>query len=178
MRNQKINALLGLFVLAICFAGLITVGWFLQTPNAFKKISALRMGAEYLGTDGVLLQTKRNNCGPTALKMIFDYYNIPTSLDEIETNVGLTEKGTSMLALKKMAELKGLNAEGWRLTLEDFLTKQFPMLLFVHNDHYIVADSVRNGEIFIRDPALGRLRMNKKTLPSIWNGETLIFKKK
>jgi len=175
INRQKIAALIVLVAIILFCIGLVLLGIFLQTPNAVRKISAFRMGAEYLGTDGVLLQTKRNNCGPTALKMIFDYYHIPALLDEIETQVGLTEQGTSMLALKEMAELKGLKAEGWRLTLEDFLKQQFPILLFVHDDHYIVVDSVCHGEVFIRDPAIGRLKMNTKKLPSIWNGETLIF---
>lgn len=175
INRQKITALIVLVTIILFCIGLVLLGIFLQTPNAVRKISAFRMGAEYLGTDGVLLQTKRNHCGPTALKMIFDYYHIPALLDEIETQVGLTEQGTSMLALKEMAELKGLKAEGWRLTLEDFLKQQFPVLLFVHGDHYVIADSVKNNEVFIRDPAIGRLKMNTKKLPSIWNGETLIF---
>mgnify|MGYP001562286475 len=177
MKREKIIASFVLFCLLFCFSGLLTLGWFLQTTNASKKISAFMMGAEYIGNQNVVLQKKRNDCGPSALKMIFDYYNISLSLDEIEKELGLTEKGTSMLALKEMAEVKGLKAEGWRLTLDDFLNRQFPLILFVHNDHYIVADSVNNNEVFIRDPSIGRLKMKKNKLKNIWNGETLIFNK-
>lgn len=164
-----------LFNLITFVCGVIVFGWFLQTPNASKKISAFKMGAEYLDNKGVVLQTKYNNCGPSALKMIFDYYKIASTLEEIDNNVGLTKKGSSMLALKEMAELKGLKAEGWKLTLDDFMKRQFPVLLFVHENHYIIADSVGDNEVFIRDPAIGRLKMNKNKLTSIWNGEAIIF---
>lgn len=175
INKQKIIASSALIVIVLFFIGLVSFGIFLQTPDSFQKLSAFSMGAEYLGRDGVTLQTKQNNCGPAALKMIFDRYNISVTIDEIDQNIALTEKGSSMLALKEMAELKGLKAEGWKLTLEDFLTQQFPVLLFVHNNHFIVVDSVSNNEIFVRDPAIGRLKINKKKLQNIWNGETLIL---
>ena len=77
------------------------------------------MGAEYIGNQNVVLQ-KNEMIVAKCAKNDFDYYNISLSLDEIEKELGLTEKGTSMLALKEMAEVKGLKAEGWRLTLDDF----------------------------------------------------------
>jgi len=178
MKRRKLIALLGLIGILVCVTGFIVVVLFLQTPNADKKIAAWFMHADYLGNEGVILQTKRNNCGPSALKMVFDHYHVSSTLQEIEEKVGLSEKGSSMLALKEMAELKGLKAEGWRLTLEDFLKRQFPLLLFIHNDHYVIADSVRNNEVFIRDPAIGRLKMDKNKLTNIWSGETLIISRK
>jgi ABC-type bacteriocin/lantibiotic exporter with double-glycine peptidase domain len=178
MNKQKFIALFVIFILIVCLSCLIWFGIFLHTPNASQKISAFMMGAEYLGSEGVLLQTKQNDCGPTALKMIFEKYRILLSLEEIEKGVGLTQKGSTMLALKEMAEIKGLKSEGRKLTLDEFLKQQFPVLLFVHNDHYVVVDSVKNREIFIRDPAIGRIKMEKSKLVDIWNGETLIFRMK
>jgi predicted double-glycine peptidase len=178
MKRRKLIALLGLTSILVCVAGFIVVVLFLQTPNADKKIAAWFMHADYLGNEGVVLQTKRNNCGPSALKMIFNHYQVPYSLQEIDEKVGLTEIGSSMLALKEMAELKGLKAEGWRLTLEDFLRSAFPSILFVNKDHFVVADSISSdGDIYLRDPAMGRLRIAKQKLYKIWDGETLIFKK-
>ena len=134
------------------------------------------MGGEYIGGEGVVLQDKHNNCGPAALKMVFDRYGIPSTLSEIEERIGLSDKGSSMLALKEMAELKGLSAEGWRYTLEDFVRVLKPVIIFLHKDHFAVVDSVTaEGSIILRDPALGRIKMQKEKLGRIWNGETLVF---
>jgi uncharacterized protein len=141
-----------------------------------KRISIQGIGANLNDEKNVIFQTKENNCGPVALKMIFDHYKIPATLVEIENKVGLNNRGTSMLALKEMADLKGLHAEGWRLSLEDFLKTTFPVILFVNEDHYIVADSVVSDTLFFRDPALGKLRLRINKLPEKWNGETLVFK--
>jgi ABC-type bacteriocin/lantibiotic exporter with double-glycine peptidase domain len=177
MKWRKLIAIAGLSSLLAGVVCVLMFAWFLQTPHANKKFSAWLMHADYLGSDDVVLQTKRNTCGLSALKMVFDHYHIACSLLELEYGVHLSKEGSSMLALKEMAELKGLQAEGWRLTLDDLLTKPFPAILFVYGDHYIVIDSAHGDEVFIRDPAIGSLKFEKQKLLKIWSGETLILKK-
>jgi ABC-type bacteriocin/lantibiotic exporter with double-glycine peptidase domain len=138
---------------------------------------ARHMGGIYLGNHGVRFQTGINNCGPTSLQMIFDYYRIPSTVQEIEQTIGMNEKGSTMLALKEMSELKGLHAEGWRLTPHDFSNIMFPALLYIHDDHFVVADSIWNDNVFVRDPAIGRLEIPKGKLTQIWKGEILLFKR-
>ena len=115
------------------------------------------------------------NCGPIALKMILDNYNIPSTLNEIENKMELKKSGTSMLSLKQYAEDKGLHADGWRLTLMDLVKATFPVILFVNGNHYVVADSVFQDTIFLRDPTLGRYKIPTSSLSRIWKGETLVF---
>jgi len=122
-------------------------------------------------------QLNENNCGPATLKMIFDYYQIPSTLNEIESHIPSSKTGTSMLALKEMSEWKGLHAEGWRLTTEDLIKANFPVILFVNGNHFVVADSVLSDTLYFRDPVFGKLNMRINKLLEKWNGETLIFKK-
>jgi ABC-type bacteriocin/lantibiotic exporter with double-glycine peptidase domain len=176
MKRKKIIAAIGLAVLLSSYGGLMFLSRVIQTKSTGKIIIAWMMDAEYIGNEGVVTQTKFNNCGPSALKMILDYYHIPSSLEEIEQGVKLSHKGSSMLALKEMAELKGLKAEGWNLTLEDFLKSSFPAVLFVNGNHFIVADSVLSDTLYLRDPSLGKIGLRVSNLPHIWKGETLVFK--
>ncbi|MFA6542150.1 MAG: cysteine peptidase family C39 domain-containing protein [Bacteroidota bacterium] len=176
MNKIKIIPFIAISGVVVFLCGLFFAGLLLQNPNAGRKFSAWMLGAEFVDTAFVVMQTKDNNCGPSALKMIFDHYRIFSTVEEIEKNAGLNEKGSSMLALKEMAAVKGLHAEGWKLSLDDFANKQFPVLMFVHNDHFVVADSVVNNVVFIRDPAIGRLKIHKSRLVNIWKGETLVFK--
>ncbi len=176
--GRKFIAAAGLTGVLLFAVLILAAATLFSSADGMKRFNAWWMGGEYLGSQGVVLQDKRNNCGPAALKMVFDHYGIPATLEEIERNIGLTEKGSSMLALKEMAELKGLKAEGWRYTLEDFLKAPKPAIVFVHEDHFAVVDSVtENQEIVMRDPALGTLKLAAKRLPRIWNGETLVFGK-
>jgi ABC-type bacteriocin/lantibiotic exporter with double-glycine peptidase domain len=176
-RRRKLLAVAGLGSVLCILALILAMAVMLSSPDGMKRFSAWRIGGEYLGSDGVVLQDKRNNCGPAALKMVFDYYGVPSTVQEIESAVGLTDKGSSMLALKEMAEFKGLKAEGWRYTLEDFLKAPKPVIVFVDGDHFAVADSVTDGkEVVLRDPALGKLKIPVAKLRRIWSGETLVFR--
>ena len=176
--RRKLQSLMGLSVILI-IPPLILVGmsYVASDPEFPQKITASIRRAEFLGQDGVVLQDKRSNCGPAALKMVFDYYQIPSTLREIERHVEMTKQGTSMLALKEMAELKGLHAEGWRYALEDFLKTPMPAIVFVYDDHFAVVDSIASdGAIIMRDPALGKLKIRKETFTRSWSGETLVFR--
>ncbi len=159
-------------------AGIVNSSWIIHPLRINQLPSGWYAGGEYQGREGVLFQTSYNDCGPAALQMIFDHYKISSTVDEIERSVRVTESGTTMLSLKQMAELKGLHAEGWRLTLQDFLNTSFPLLLFVHRDHFVVADSICNDIVFLRDPAIGKVRIRIKELSQIWQGEALVFAQK
>jgi len=170
-----VGSLAAIFLLASLLLGIL---FSLSFHDGIGSYHAWKMGGEFLGKEGVVLQDKPNNCGPAALKMIFDHFEIPARLMEIEQHVDLTHRGSSMLALKEMAELKGLKAEGWRYTLEDFLKAPMPAIVFVHDDHFAVVDSVSiDQQVYVRDPALGKLKIPVKKLPRIWNGETLIIRR-
>ncbi len=172
VHNSNYSRIFGIVVSAI------VIMTFLVFEYVRENFLAWRMGGTYLGNQGVRFQTGISNCGPTSLQMIFDYYRIPSTIQEIEQTIGLNEKGSTMLALKEMSELKGLHAEGWRVTPKDFSNISFPALLFIHDDHYVVADSIWNDNVFVRDPAIGRLRIPKGKLAQIWKGEILLFGRK
>jgi ABC-type bacteriocin/lantibiotic exporter with double-glycine peptidase domain len=175
MTNKKRCIGIAIVVFAVA---IVNSSWIVRPPDLKQHPSGWYAGGEYQGREGVIFQTSYNDCGPAALQMIFEHYKISITLDEIERSVRLTGNGTTMLSLKQMAELKGLHAEGWRLTVNDFLNTSFPLLLFVHNDHFVVADSVCNRIVFLRDPAIGKVEIPTTDLPQIWRGEALVFAQK
>ncbi len=161
------------FVGAFVFVGTVKV---LRGPDDLLKLAAWEMGGEYLGSDGVVLQNKNNNCGPAVLKMILDHHKRMAPLHEIEQSIKPSEEGSSMLALKVVAESRGLHAEAWKLSLADLAKRTFPVIIFVENRHFVVVDSLSDdGFFFVRDPAIGRIKMPQLRLTKIWKGETLVL---
>jgi len=135
-------------------------------------------GYTFMDNEGVVFQKGKSDCGPAALLYVFKHYGIKSTIEQIEAVAGTNEIGTSMLGLKKMAELKGLNAVGWKYTWGDFKSKQLPVIAFVNGNHYVVVDSIiENRELIIIDPTRGRLKMNKQKFKKIWQGETLQIEK-
>jgi ABC-type bacteriocin/lantibiotic exporter with double-glycine peptidase domain len=172
---KRINIiLLGLFILAgIIFFIII----YSRSQKYNNEMSSRWIVNNYSVNKNALNDNSENKCGLIALKMIFDHYKNPSTLIEIESKVVLNEKGTSMYALKQMAEIRGLHADGWWFTLEGLIKTTFPVILFVNGNHYVVADSILNDTLFVRDPTLGRFLFPISELTKIWKGETLIFKK-
>jgi len=131
---------------------------------------------EWLGFDGVVRQTNPNTCGPAAMKMIFDHYEVVSNLEELEKNVALTPEGISMMALKGIAEKYGLRAAGWKFSPEDLPGISFPAIFFVRGNHYIVADSFANATgLYLRDPSCGRMLVRREMLLQLWSGESIVF---
>ena len=125
------------------------------------------------------MQEKSNTCGPAALKMILDVYGKRVALRELEKGSNALDSGWSMQSLKELAEQYGLRAEGWRLNLEALGRSRFPAILFVENRHFVVVDSMDTaGFFFVRDPAIGRMKIQRRALSKIWTGETLVFGEK
>ncbi len=123
-----------------------------------------------------IVESGRNNCGPAALKMIFGAYGIAVTLTEIENAVRSTSEGTSMLSMQQYARSKGLWAQGWKLNLKSLSHASYPVILFVREGHFIVADSLSaDRTLYVRDPAWGTMALKEEALNDIWQGETLVF---
>lgn len=159
----------------LCLA-VVCLTVFVGAFNILSRSLTQSLDSEHLETKNVILQDNANNCGPAALLMVFQHYGITASLRQIERKAQLTEKGSSLLALKEIAEANGLKAEGWWLSAEDLFHTTKPAIVFVFNSHFVVIDStVSNRYIYMRDPARGSIKMHKHQLSQIWTGQTLVL---
>lgn len=175
MRKDTIVTIGIVVFLGIGFALAVTAR--LSDSERGSEYAARERGAMYLGTNGVIMQDKTNTCGPAALKMVLDVYNREIALRDLEKGDGNPRAGWSMQALKEGAEQYGLTATGWRFDLEALSKSRFPMILFIEKKHFAVVDSMdTNGFFFLRDPAIGRMKIGGSALRKIWNGETLVFR--
>ena len=148
----------------------------ISDPTSSYEIAAHERGASYSGTERVVMQDKTNACGPAALKMILDAHGKKAQLAELERGDDTIRSGWSMQSLKEIAERYGLQAEGWRLDLDALCRCRFPVILFVENRHFVVVDGGdTSGFFYVRDPAIGRMKIHRRALAKIWTGETLVF---
>lgn len=155
--------------------GLVTVAVRAIGPTLDRLAWAASIDPTAPGLGQVVRQQKRSDCGPAALKMVFDHYGIAgTTLAELEVATGTGPDGTSMLALKKAAKARGLTGQGLRLPVERLDDIPMPAIAHVHGDHFVVIRSA-GEELVIDDPSLGRLRMSSRTFERSWDGVVLAF---
>ena len=129
----------------------------------------------------------KSMCGPASLKMVFDYYGIEKSEEEIATLAETTEDlGTDDQGIKKAAE--GLDfkveikSEASFEDIQNYLDKKIPVIVNwftrgridyddsqVPDGHYSVVVGLDDEFIYLQDPEIGKLRkIEKSDFMKVW----------
>lgn len=129
----------------------------------------------------------KSMCGPASLKMIFDYYGIEKSEEEIAKMCEVDKKlGTDDKTLKRVAEELGFKVEiKNNSTFEDiqgWLGKKVPVIVNwftrgrgdyddskVADGHYSVVVGLDEEHVYLQDPEIGKLRkVAKDDFMKVW----------
>ena len=123
----------------------------------------------------------KSMCGPAVLKMVFDYYGIEKSEEEIAKLAGTTEDlGTDDEGIKKAAESLGFKVEIKNESsfeeIQEWLNKKTPVVVNwftrgridydesqVPDGHYSVVVGLDKEFIYLQDPEIGKMRQIKKS---------------
>ena len=156
-------------------AGLVTVAARALGPAMDRLAWAAALDPSASAPGEVVRQQRRSDCGPAALKMVLDHWGIQdVTLAELEIATGTGPDGTSLLALKRAAEERGVTSQGLRLPVHRLREIPLPAIAHVHGDHFVVIRST-GDELVIDDPSLGRLRMSSRIFARSWDGVVLSF---
>ncbi|MDN3516978.1 C39 family peptidase [Aquisalimonas lutea] len=132
----------------------------------------------------VIRQQYDYSCGSAAVATLLTYhYGIPrTEAQVFETMyaVGNQEliraQGFSMLDLKRYLDAHGLNADGFRMTLDQLAGIGAPAIVLVNTggyQHFIVVKGIRGDEVIVGDPAGGTVIVPRAFMEAVWNGIVL-----
>lgn len=132
----------------------------------------------------VVKQELDYSCGAAALATLLHYYfgeetSERETLDLLTARLTQEERqrkarrGFSLLDLKQVAQLKGYQAAGFKLTFEQLTQLATPVLVFIQPmgyKHFAVLRGVDRGRVFLADPARGNLRMSVARFLGEWDG--------
>jgi len=126
-------------------------------------------------------------CGSASLKMVFDYYGIEKSEEEIAKLARTTEDlGTDDQGIKKAAESLWFTVEIKNESsfedIQDYLSKKTPVIVNwftrgridyddsqVPDGHYSVVVGLDEEFIYLQDPEIGKLRkIEKSDFMKVW----------
>lgn len=109
-------------------------------------------------------QLKHNDCGISAVKIIYNLHNIHINRNYIEENIYLNEHGSSLHDIKDFFDKQHFNTSFNLLDLNSLkfdpekITQYVPCILPVknnHGQHYVVIKGVHKNKLQILDPAMG-----------------------
>ncbi len=124
-----------------------------------------------------VLQEEEVDCGAAALASVFNYWEIPNSLDELRESCALGPAGIAAAELRDAARERGLEAylirAGWDDLVHE-LSRGRPVLAGVVRSgraHYVVVSGLNagRGRILLVDPAGGRSEQARSRFEADWS---------
>ena len=139
----------------------------------------------------VLRQQFDYSCGAAALATLMTYYfgDETSERDILDLlKAGLTpdelevkkKRGFSLLDLRRVAQTKGYQAAGFKLTIEQLKQLATPVIVFVQPldyKHFAVLRGIDGGRVFLADPSRGNLRMSMGRFLTEWSGIIFVLDK-
>ncbi|WP_156857982.1 peptidase domain-containing ABC transporter [Oceanobacillus sp. AG] len=122
-------------------------------------------------------QLNQQQCGPTCLTMVLNFFHLPYSQEEITRKCFVSREGVTALNIKRVANECGLQAGVYKVGINKIRNLKLPAILHWNDNHYVVLEKIKKGVFFIADPALGRIRINMDEFLKHYSGVAIQFQK-
>ena len=121
-------------------------------------------------------QRSINDCGVACLKMIFNYYDINKTYDEIKNNLKIDNEGVSAYEIIKICRRYNLDATCYKnFEIND---NTFPLIVHTINNniqHFVVILKKYKNNLLILDPSKGKLNIKINDFNKVYTGIAITF---
>ncbi|MBI1273956.1 MAG: peptidase C39 [Alphaproteobacteria bacterium] len=125
------------------------------------------------------------SCGSATVATMMSYvYDVPTSERDVFKSMfdqGDQEKirreGFSMLDMVNYMRRKGMNANGYKLSLAAIEKKRVPFIALINKEgynHFVVVKGIAGPFVLVGDPNNGNVVYHRKHFEQMWNGIALL----
>ncbi len=112
------------------------------------------------------------DCGPTCLRMVAKHYRRSISLEKLRKLSETTRAGSSMRGISDASEKIGFRSLGVKIDYKNLLENApLPCIVFWNERHFVVVYKIKNGKVFIADPAHGLLTYSVREFLDNWIGK-------
>jgi predicted double-glycine peptidase len=151
-----------------------------QRPIVVKPLSTTQFR-------GVVHQAYDYSCGSAALTTLLNGY-MAQNKNEREVMDGMLKYGEydrivqrrsfSLLDMKRYVNAIGFNSNGFRGTFHDLETLDKPAIVpiaYAGFKHFVVFKTVKNGHVYVADPALGNISFTSKHFQDVWDNDIMFI---
>jgi ABC-type bacteriocin/lantibiotic exporter with double-glycine peptidase domain len=155
----------------------ILFGVLLATSSVVAGIVVQQRGAgQFLGTEGVVLQSDATDCGLAALANLSHAIGKAIELDELRLYISVGASGLTLRALRDIADGFGIRLTGVLSSLKD---PSFSPPWIAHFEgrggHYVVVERYEKQSLIVADPARGRIRYSASAFRRRWSGYAMVL---
>lgn len=135
----------------------------------------------------IVRQAYDYSCGSAALTTVLNFY-LGRSLGERQVMEGLLHYGESeriverrafsMLDMKRLVTALGYPAGGFRATIDDLIDLDHPAIVPIQHagfKHFVVLRTIREGRVFVADPAVGNISFTLAQFEEKWDDNVLFI---
>ena len=126
-------------------------------------------------TTGIIIQTNIWNCGPASLATVMNNMGVNATQDELASLSGTDKSGTTMYGLVHAAQIKGLNAKGVMLPVDQLESGNIVLLTVDGLYHFSVIKSINGTTVYLADSAFGNINMTLDNFTAMYSGYVLII---
>ncbi|MBE9233519.1 peptidase domain-containing ABC transporter, partial [Cuspidothrix issatschenkoi LEGE 03284] len=123
-------------------------------------------------------QHSEEDCGAACLAAIAKYYGQTFTLNRVREAVGTGQFGTTLLGLKRGAEILGFKASPVKTSPEILdKIKEAPLPAIIHwqGNHWVVLYGKKGKKFLIADPAVGMRYLSKEDIKEAWTDWLLLL---
>ncbi len=137
--------------------------------------------------NNVIRQAYDYSCGSAALTTLLDFY-LGRNFQERQVMEGLLQfgdsekivarRGFSLLDMKRLVTALGHPSGGFRAEREDLIKLDHPAIApieYAGFKHFIVIRAVKDGHVYVADPALGNISFTLTRFMEIWDRNVLFI---
>ena len=123
----------------------------------------------------MVMQMEALECGAATLAMVLAYYGKWLPLEQVREACGVSRDGSSAHSLLKAARAYGMEANGYRVSVEALEGMQ-PAILHWNFNHFVVFRGFKGNRAYINDPALGPMELTMDDFRRSFTGVALEMK--
>ncbi len=126
----------------------------------------------------VVMQMEFLECGAACLDMILAYYGKWVALERVRLDCGVSRDGSNAKNILKAARNYGLEAHGYRFTIEAIRNKgTFPCIIHWEYNHFVVLKGFKGNKVYINDPGVGSVVIGLEDFEKSFTGIALLFER-
>ena len=122
-----------------------------------------------------IYQMEATECGAASLTMVFGYYGKFLPLEQMRIETGVSRDGCNAKNILRAARKFGMEAKGYKKSLEGLLEMEAPCIIHWNFNHFVVWEGVQGKYAYINDPAMGRRKLTMEELDDCYTGVVLAF---